>query len=96
MKHIISLMVSQDIMKSKLQKRKEEDHIFYLWGSFDYDVMLFALKNDLVVFSRIVIVSFWDFIHICIEFYMDDCMVYILLKKHKGLLCLIFYHCKQL
>lgn len=42
------------------------------WGSYAYDVMPFGLNNALMVFSRIVIVAFRDYIHIFLEVYMDD------------------------
>jgi hypothetical protein len=56
------------------------------WGSFSYNVMPFGLKNAPVVFSRIVIVAFHDFIHKFLEVYMDDWTMYNLLKEHIGLL----------
>ncbi|MBW4964497.1 reverse transcriptase domain-containing protein, partial [Sulfitobacter sp. CW3] len=33
------------------------------WGSYQYIVMPFGLKNSLAIFSRVVIVSFKEFIH---------------------------------
>jgi hypothetical protein len=56
------------------------------WGSFTYNVMPFGLKNAPAVFSRIVIATFHDFIHRFLEVYMDDWMIYSLLKEHVGIL----------
>jgi hypothetical protein len=66
------------------------------WGSFAYNVMPFGLKNAPAVFSRIVIASFREFIHKFIEVYMDDWMVYSLLKEHVALLRLMFDRCREL
>ena len=33
------------------------------WGSFTYNVMPFGLKNAPIVFSRVVLTNFKDFIH---------------------------------
>jgi hypothetical protein len=56
------------------------------WGSFAYNVMPFGLKNTPTVFSRIVIVTFHDFIHKFLEVYMDEWTIYILLKEHIAML----------
>jgi hypothetical protein len=58
--------------------------------------MPFGLKNALVVFSRIVIYAFPDFIHMFLEMHMDDGTKYSLLKEHIGLLWLMFDLWKQL
>jgi len=44
--------------------------------------MPFGLKKALVVFSLIVIATFRDYIHGFLEVYMDEWMLYNLLKKH--------------
>jgi hypothetical protein len=66
------------------------------WGSFSYNVMPFGLKNAPTVFSRIMISAFHDFIHKFLEVYLDDWMVYSLLKEHIGLLRLMLDRCHQL
>jgi hypothetical protein len=58
--------------------------------------MPFGLKNALGIFSMIVIASFREFIHKFIEVYMDDWMIYSLLKEHVVLLHLMFDRCKEL
>jgi hypothetical protein len=58
--------------------------------------MSFALKNAPAVFSQIVIAAFREFIHKFVEVYMDDWMVYNLLKYHVGLLRLMFDQCREL
>ena len=38
------------------------------WGSFQYTVMPFGLKNALAIFSRVVVVVFKEFIHSSLKF----------------------------
>ena len=52
------------------------------WGSYQYTVMLFGLKNAPAMFSRVVIAVFKEFIHQFLEVYLDDWTVYSLLKEH--------------
>lgn len=66
------------------------------WGSYAYHVMPLSLKNAPVVFSRIVIATFRYYIHRFLEVYMDDWMVYNLIKKHTSLLRVVFEQCRQL
>jgi hypothetical protein len=47
-------------------------------------------------FSRIVKISFREFIHKFIEVYMDNWTVYSLLKEHVALLRLMFDRCRKL
>jgi hypothetical protein len=42
------------------------------WGSYQYIFMPFGLKNAPNIFSRVVIVSFKEFIHQFLEVYLDD------------------------
>jgi hypothetical protein len=58
--------------------------------------MPFDLKNTPKFFSQIVIENFRELIHKFIEVYMDDWMVYSLLREHVVLLCLMFDRCKEL
>jgi hypothetical protein len=56
------------------------------WGSYQYTVMPFGLKNAPAIFSRVFIVAFKEFIHQFLEVYLDDWTVYSLLKKpYRGL-----------
>ena len=52
------------------------------WGSYQYTIMPFGLKNAPTIFSRVVIASFKEFIHQFLEVYLDDWTIYILLKDH--------------
>ena len=52
------------------------------WGCFQYTVMPFGLKNALTIFSRVVVVAFKDFIQNFLQVYMDDWIVYGLIKDH--------------
>jgi hypothetical protein len=54
------------------EEDKKKTTFITKWGSFTYNVMPFGLKNAPVVFSRIVIATFREFIHKFIEVYMDD------------------------
>jgi hypothetical protein len=65
------------------------------WGSYQYTMMLFGLKNAPVVFSRVVFVAFKDFIHQFLEVYLDDWTVFILLKDHIENLRLMLDRCIQ-
>jgi len=58
--------------------------------------MPFGLKNVPAIFSRMVIAAFRDYIHKFIKVYMDDWIVYSLLKKHTSLLRVMFERCGQL
>ena len=42
------------------------------WGSFQYMVMPFGVKNSLAIFSRIVVTTFKEFIHKFLEVYFHD------------------------
>jgi putative transposase len=59
------------------------------WGSYQYRIMSFGLKNAPTIFSIVVIVSFKEFIHQFLEIYMDDWKVYSLLKNHVEVLRLM-------
>jgi hypothetical protein len=52
------------------------------WGSYQYTIMLFGLKNALAIFSRVVITAFKEFIRQFLEVYLDDRTIYSLLKCH--------------
>jgi hypothetical protein len=45
-------------------------------------MMPFGLKNALAVFSRVVVAAFKKFIHKFLEVYLDDWIVFSLLKDH--------------
>jgi hypothetical protein len=59
------------------------------WGSYQYTVMSFGLKNALAIFSRVVIAAFKEFIHQFLEVYLDDWTIYSLLKDHVEVLRLM-------
>ena len=64
---------------------KEDRHktIFVTeWGCFQYTVMPFGLKNVPVIFSWVVVTAFKYFIQNFLQVYMDDCIVYGLIKDH--------------
>ena len=52
------------------------------WGSFQYTVMPFGLKNSLAMFSWVVVAVFKEFIHKFFEVYFDDWTIFGLVKKH--------------
>ena len=52
------------------------------WGCFQYMIMPFGLKNAPVIFSRIVVAAFKDFIHKFLEVYFDDWMIFGLVRDH--------------
>jgi hypothetical protein len=65
------------------------------WGSFQYTVMPFGLKNAPAIFSRVVVASFKDFIHKFLEVYLDDWTMFSLLKDHVAVLRLMLDRCRQ-
>jgi hypothetical protein len=65
------------------------------WGSYQYTVMSFGLKNAPVVFSRVVVATFKEFIHQFLEVYLDDWIVFSLLKYHIETLRLMLDRCRQ-
>jgi hypothetical protein len=65
------------------------------WESYQYTVMPFELKNAPVIFSRVVIASFKEFIHQFLEVYLDDWNIYSLLKDHVEVLKLMLERCRQ-
>jgi hypothetical protein len=42
------------------------------WGSYQYTVIPFGLKNPPTIFSKVVIVVFKEFIHQFLEVYLDN------------------------
>jgi hypothetical protein len=52
------------------------------WGSYQYTVMSFGLKNAPAIFSRVVITAFKEFIHQFLEVYLNNWTVNSLLKDH--------------
>ena len=65
------------------------------WGSFQYTVMLFGLKNAPAIFSRVVVAVFKEYIHKFLKVYFDDWTVLRLIKKHIGYLRLMLEKCRQ-
>jgi hypothetical protein len=65
------------------------------WGSYQYTVMPFGLKNAPTIFSRVVIAAFKEFIHQFLEVYLDNWKIYILLKYHVEVLRLMLERCRQ-
>jgi hypothetical protein len=59
------------------------------WGSYQYIVMSFGLKNAPAMFSRVVIIAFKEFIHQFMEVYLDDWTIYSLLKDRVEVLRLM-------
>jgi hypothetical protein len=65
------------------------------WGSYQYTVMPFGLKNAMVIFSRVVVVAFKDFIHKFLEVYLDDWIVFSFLNNHIEVLILMLDRCRK-
>jgi hypothetical protein len=71
------------------QKDRHETKFSVEWGSFQYTVLAFGLKNAPAIFSRVVVVTFKEFIHKFLEVYLDDWTMFSLLKDHVELLRLM-------
>ena len=63
------------------------------WVCFQYIVMPFGLKNAPAIFSRIVVAAFKEYIHKFLEVYLDDWIVFGLVKHHIACLCLMLDTC---
>ena len=57
--------------------------------------MPFGMKKETTIFSRVVITAFKEFIHWFLEVYLDDWIVYSLLKDHVEVLRLMLERCMQ-
>jgi hypothetical protein len=64
------------------------------WGSYQYTLMPFRLKNSPAIFSRVVVEAFKEFLHKFLEAYFDDWTVFSLLKNHIECLRLMLDKCK--
>ena len=63
----------------QIQIAKEDRHktTFAIeWGSYQYTVMPFGLKNAPAIFSRVVVKAFEEFLHKFLEAYFDDWIVF--------------------
>jgi hypothetical protein len=65
------------------------------WGSFQYIVIPFGLKNVATMFSRVLVAAIKDFIHKFLEVYFDDWIMFSLLKDHVEVLMLMLDICRQ-
>jgi hypothetical protein len=65
------------------------------WGTYQYIVMPFGLKNAPSIFSRVVVEAFKDFLHKFLEAYFDNWTIFSLLKNHIECLRLMLDKCKQ-
>eukprot|EP00253_Pinus_taeda_P004786 PITA_04786 len=65
------------------------------WGCFQYTMMPFGRKNTPVIFSCVVIATFKDFIHKFLEVYIDNWIVFGLVKHHVASLCLMLDICRR-
>jgi hypothetical protein len=77
---------------------KEDHHntMFSIeWGSYQYTVIPFGLKNDPAIFSRVVVEAFKEFLHKILEAYFDDWTVFSLLKNHIECLRLMLDKCRK-
>ena len=57
--------------------------------------MSFGLKNSPVIFSRVVVVVFKEFIHKFLEVYFDDWTIFGLVKKHVSNLRMMLDACRK-
>jgi hypothetical protein len=59
----------------QIQISKEDHHKTTFateWGSYQYIVIPFRLKNDPTIVSRVVVEAFKEFLHKCLKAYFDD------------------------
>jgi hypothetical protein len=65
------------------------------WGSYQYIVIPFGSKNDPIIFSRVVVKAFKEFLHKFLEVYFDDWTIFSLLKNHIECLRIMLDKCRQ-
>jgi hypothetical protein len=65
------------------------------WGSYQYTVTPFGLKNAPTIFSKVLVQVFKEFLHKFSKAYFDDLIVFSLLKNHVECLRLMLDKCKQ-
>jgi hypothetical protein len=65
------------------------------WGSFQYNVVPFGLKNAPAIVSRVVVEAFKEFLHKFLEAYFDDWTIFSLLNTHIECLRLMLDKCRQ-
>jgi hypothetical protein len=73
-----------------------KNYIFSEFGSFAYKVMSFGLKNAPIVFSRIVVKAFQEYIYKTMVVYFDDWTIYNLLKDHIQWLRMMLERCRKI
>ena len=64
------------------------------WGCFQYTMMPLGLKNTPVIFSRILVATFKEYIHKFLEVYLDDWTIFGLVKHHVASLRLMLDTCR--
>ena len=65
------------------------------WGCFQYTVMSFGLKNAPAIFSCIVVGAFKEYILKFLKAYLDDWIVFGLVKHHVAILRLMLDTCRR-
>jgi hypothetical protein len=81
----------------KIRVAKEDHHKTMFsteWGSYQYTMMPFGLKNALAIFSRVVVEVFKEFLHKFLEAYLDDWTAFSLLKNHIECLRIMLDKCR--
>jgi hypothetical protein len=82
-RYIVLQMDFQDTIRSQIAKEDRHKTTFSIeWGSYQYTMMPFGLKNAPTIFSRVVVKAFKEFFHKFLEAYFDDRTVFHLLKNH--------------
>jgi hypothetical protein len=65
------------------------------WGSYQYTVMSFRLKNAPTIFSRVAVEAFKEFLHKFLEDYFDDWTIFSLLQNHVEWLRIMLDKCRK-
>jgi hypothetical protein len=82
----------------QIQISKEDRHKTTFateWGSYQYTIMPFILKNSPAIFFGVVVHAFKEFLHKFLEAYFDDWIVFTLLKNHIECLRIMLDKCRQ-
>jgi len=65
------------------------------WGSYQYTVIPFGLKNSSAIFSTVVVADFKEYTHKFLEVYFDDWTIFGFPSKHIRSLRLMLHTCRQ-
>jgi hypothetical protein len=76
------------------QEDRHKTNFVTEWGRYQYTIIPFGLNNSPAMFSKVVVAAFKEFIHNFLEVYLDDWIVFSLLKDHIKVLRIMLDRCR--